>query len=358
MSERIRGVLAPVVTPFKADLAPDRERFIKHCRWLLSQNCGLAPFGTTSEANSMSTDERISLLDALVAAGMDPSRMMPGTGCCSITETVALTAHAVKHGCAGVLMLPPFYYKDVSEEGLYRYFSEVVQRVADARLRIYLYHIPPVAVVGITPKLVERLLKAYPSAIAGMKDSSGDWNNTKTFLDAFAKSGFDVFVGSESFLLANMRNGGAGTISATANVNPAAIDALYQSAKTQAPNPKHQEKSADQRPNGNPLRERALQHQRTADDTDYADRQQSEIGNRKSEMEHRQAQLNVVREVFSSRKFPSMIAAVKQAIAIYANDPEWARVRPPLVELTAAQAKLLAEQLGAIGFTMNGIRRD
>jgi len=125
-----------------------------------------------------------------------------------------------------------------------------------------------------------------------------------------------------------------------------------------SPNPKHQEKSADQRPNGNPLRERALQHQRTADDTDYADRQQSEIGNRKSEMEHRQAQLNVVREVFSSRKFPSMIAAVKQAIAIYANDPEWARVRPPLVELTAAQAKLLAEQLGAIGFTMNGIRRD
>ena len=187
-SKRIRGVLAPALTPFKADLAPDRERFIRHCRWLLSQNCGLAPFGTTSEANSMSTDERISLLDALVAAGIDPSRMMPGTGCCSIVETVELTAHAVKHGCAGVLMLPPFYYKDVSEEGLYRYFSEVVQRVGDARLRIYLYHIPPVAIVGITPKLVERLLKAYPNAIAGMKDSSGDWNNTKTFLDAFAET--------------------------------------------------------------------------------------------------------------------------------------------------------------------------
>ena len=240
MSERIRGVLAPVVTPFKADLSPDRERFIRHCQWLLSQNCGLAPFGTTSEANSMSKDERISLLDAMVAAGIDPSRMMPGTGCCSITETVALTAHAVKHGCAGVLMLPPFYYKDVSEEGLYRYFSEVVQRVGDARLRIYLYHIPPVAMVGITPRLVERLLKAYPNAIAGMKDSSGDWNNTKTFLDAFAagSSDFDVFVGSETFLLANMRNGGAGTISATANVNPAAIYELYQSANCRQQNPR------------------------------------------------------------------------------------------------------------------------
>ena len=239
-SQRIHGVLAPVVTPFKADLAPDPERFVKHCRWLVSQNCGLAPFGTTSEANSMSKHERMSLLDALVAAGIDPSRMMPGAGCCSITETVELTTHAVRHGCAGVLMLPPFYYKDVTEEGLYRYFSEVVQRVGDARLRIYLYHIPPVAIVGITPNLVERLMKAYPSAIAGMKDSSGDWSNTKTFLDEFFGIGFDVFVGSESFLLANIFNGGAGTISATANVNPAAINALYQSAessgtKSQAP---------------------------------------------------------------------------------------------------------------------------
>jgi 4-hydroxy-tetrahydrodipicolinate synthase len=322
-SQRIRGVLAPVVTPFKPNLSPDRERFIGHCQWLLSQNCGLAPFGTTSEANSMSKDERITLLDALVAAGIDPSRMMPGTGCCSIVETVALTAHGVKHGCAGVLMLPPFYYKNVSEEGLYRYFSEVVQRVGDARLRIYLYHIPPVAIVGITLRLVERLLKAYPSAIAGMKDSSGDWNNTKTFLAAFvetarpAPTGFDVFVGSESFLLANMRNGGAGTISATANVNPAAIYELY----TVAPKA----------------------FGAVSVDVD---------------LESQQTRLNVVREVFSSTKFPSLIAALKQAIAIYANDPEWARVRPPLVELTTEQAKLLAEQLKAIGFEMKGNQRD
>jgi 4-hydroxy-tetrahydrodipicolinate synthase len=341
MSQRIRGVLAPVVTPFKADLSPDRERFIRHCRWLLSQNCGLAPFGTTSEANSMSNDERISLLDVLVAAGLDPLRMMPGTGCCSIIETVTLTAHAVKHGCAGVLMLPPFYYKDVSEEGLYRYFSEVVQRVGDARLRIYLYHIPPVAMVGITPRLVERLLRAYPNAIAGMKDSSGDWNNTKTFLDAFggtarpARTGFDVFVGSETFLLANMRDGGAGTISATANVNPAAIDALYQSAKPQAPKPNHQ---------GNSNQISAVIAVASAVSADV-------------DLEPQQVQLNVVRNVFSSRKFPSMIAAVKQAIAIYANDPEWARVRPPLLELTTEQAKFLAEELKRIGFAMNGLRK-
>ena len=227
-SQRIRGVLSPVVTPFGKDLSPDPARFIAHCRWLLTQNCGLAVFGTNSEANSLSVNERIALLDSLLAADVDPSRMMPGTGCCALTDTVRLTEHAVKAGCAGVLMLPPFYYKDVSEEGLYRNFSEVVERVGDARLRIYLYHIPPVAVVGITPGLVERLLKKYPTAIAGMKDSSGDWNNTRTFLDAFAKSGFDIFPGSESFLLAGLRNGGAGCISATANVNPAAIDKLYR----------------------------------------------------------------------------------------------------------------------------------
>jgi len=177
-------------------------------------------------------------------------------------------------------------------------------------LKIYLYHIPPVAIVGVSVKLVERLLKSYPKAIAGMKDSSGDWNNTQTFLDAFAVragravSGFDVFVGSESFLLANMRNGGAGTISATVNVNPAAIHKLYKQWNT-------------------------------ADDADQ-----------------QQAKLNVVREVFSSRKFPSMIAALKEAIAIYGNDPEWVRARPPLVELTREQGELLAADLKAIGFAM------
>src|SRR5205823_2749882 len=170
-----------------------------------------------------SVSERLELLEALVMAGLDPARMMPGTGCCALTDTVRLTTHAVQLGCAGVLMLPPFYYKDVTDKGLYRTFSDIIQRVGDARLRIYLYHIPPVAVVGISLPLIERLLKAYPGTIAGIKDSSGNWSNTKAMLDAFATSEFDVCVGSESFLLANMRHGGAGCISATANVNPAPL---------------------------------------------------------------------------------------------------------------------------------------
>jgi 4-hydroxy-tetrahydrodipicolinate synthase len=214
----------------------------------------------------------------------------------------------------------------------------VVQRVGDARLRIYLYHIPPVAIVGITPELVERLLKAYPKTIAGIKDSSGDWNNTKTFLDAFiettrpaatasAARTFDVFVGSESFLLANMCNGGAGTISATANVNAAAIDELYQKCSGVCVKRRDNEKA-------------------------HGDTRALDTSASTTDLETQQAQLNVVREVFSNRKFPSMIAALKQAIAIYRNDPEWTRVRPPLVELAAGQAKLLAAELKAIGFAM------
>jgi len=303
--QRIRGVLSPVITPFGNDLSPDPQRFIAQCHWLLTQNCGLAVFGTNSEANSLSANERIALLDSLLAADVDSSRMMPGTGCCALTDTVRLTEHAVKAGCAGVLMLPPFYYKDVSEDGLYRTFSEVVERVGDARLRIYLYHIPPVAVIGITPGLVERLLKKYPTAIAGMKDSSGDWNNTKTFLGAFAKSGFDVFVGSESFLLANMKNGGAGCISATANVNPAAIDKLYRDWK-------------------------------------------------KPDADLQQEALNITRKTVGQYV---MIPALKAVVAHFSNDPGWATVRPPLTELTAAQAKNVIDGLKKLAFEMPGIEQ-
>ena len=303
-AQRITGVLSPVVTPFTRDLAPDPEKFIRQCKWLLSQNVGLAVFGTNSEANSLSVDEKMVLLEKLVSAGVDPSRMMPGTGHCALPDSVRLTAHAVKLGCAGVLMLPPFYYKGVSDEGLYRAFSEVVERVGEPRLRVYLYHIPPVAQVPITLALVERLLKKYPGTIAGMKDSGGDWSNTKAFLDAYAKSGFDVFPGAETFLLQGMRNGGAGCISATANTNPGPIARLFDTWQS-------------------------------------------------SDADAQQARLDEIRTTFA--KYP-MIPALKAAIAYYGGDASWATVRPPLVELTGEQAKGLIADLDARKFTMPGLK--
>src|SRR5690349_1348043 len=225
-AERIQGVLSPVVTPFDRELRPDAARLAAHCRWLVEHDVGLAIFGTNSEANSLSTSEKLKLMDAVVHAGLPPARMMPGTGCCALPDTVELTRRAVHHGCSGVLMLPPFYYKGVSDDGLFASYAEVIERVGDARLRIYLYHIPPVSQVPISLALIERLLARYPGTIAGIKDSSGDWSNTRAMLERFQPRGFDVFAGSETFLLATLRAGGAGCISATANVNPAAIARL------------------------------------------------------------------------------------------------------------------------------------
>jgi len=300
-SSKLSGVFSPVITPFRADLQPDAARLTRQCKWLLSQNCGLAVFGTNSEANSLSVEEKIDLLDALVDGGVDPQRMMPGTGACALPDTVRLTAHAVKRGCTGVLMLPPFYYKGVSDEGLFRSYAEIIERVGDARLRIYLYHIPPVAQVPITLDLIERLIAAYPETVVGIKDSSGDWSNTEAMLKRFP--GFGIFAGSETFLLRTMRGGGRGCISATANVNPAAIHALY---------------------------------------ADW----------RSEKAEAMQAGLDDLRGAL--QKFP-MIPALKETVAHYSGDPEWRRLRPPLVELNQDQRKALVAELSARGFTMPGL---
>jgi len=302
--KRITGVLSPVVTPFKRDLSPDSGRYVRHCKWLLANGCrGLAVFGTNSEANSLSVEERMLLLETLVQEGVPADKLMPGTGCCALTDSVRLTAHAVSLGCAGVLMLPPFYYKGVSDEGLYRNFAEVIERVGDSRLQVYLYHIPPVSQVPITLPLIERLLKKFPGTVAGVKDSSGDWNNTKAMLDAFAKSGFDVFAGSEVFLLDNMRNGGKGCITATGNINPGAINKVFE-------------------------------------------------GWRSSDAEALQKDITATRNVM--QKYP-MMAALKAVIAHYARDPDWATLRPPLVELSPAQSKSLMAELEARGFDMPGL---
>ena len=159
---------------------------------------------------------------------------MRGTGCWAVADAVERTGRAAENGVAGVLMLPPFYYKGVSDDGLFASYAEVIERVGDARLRIYLYHIPQVSQVPIGPDLIERLLTRYPGTIAGIKDSSGDFHNTRAMLERFQPRGFDVFSGTESFLLATLRAGGAGCISAVANVNPAAIAGLAVAWETHA----------------------------------------------------------------------------------------------------------------------------
>jgi 4-hydroxy-tetrahydrodipicolinate synthase len=230
---------------------------------------------------------------------------MPGTGACSVKDAVRLTRHAVQNGAAGVLMLPPFYFKNVSEEGVFSYYAEVIDAVAEPNLAIYLYHIPQLTQVPITLSLIERLLKRYPRAIAGAKDSSGDWANSKAMIENFAKEGFEVFPASEVFLSDSLAIGGAGCISATVNINPAAISALF----------------------------RALDGGRPAHETRPL-----------------QARVDEVRSTFQSFE---LIPAMKSALAHFTGREAWKIVRPPLTPLSQPVQSDLLKKLALLNFEMS-----
>lgn len=297
MSDLSTGVFAPVITPFHADLSPDTERFTALCRKLIDEGCdGLVPFGTTSEANSLSLDERIDLLEAMVGGGVTASRLIVGTGLCAIPETVRLTSHAVGLGCAAVLMLPPYYYKGMSDEGLFAAYAEVIERVADERLRIYLYHIPKVSGVALSAALIGRLRDAYPDTVIGIKDSSGDWDNTRMLLEDFP--GLRVFPGNELIMLEALRLGAVGCITATANVNAAGLARLYAEWR--------------------------------GDDA-----------------ESLQAAVSSVRRAVQSQ---AMVPALKQIIARRQGDDGWLTLRPPLVGLDEDQTNALFAALDEAGF--------
>lgn len=305
MTARLRGVLAPVLTPFDNDLQPDVTPFIAHCRWLVDNNAGLAIFGTNSEAASIPVGERLRLTDALIEAGIPAAKLMPGTGACALPDAVEMARHASGHGAAGMLVVPPFFYKGVSEDGVFAYYAEIIERVGHGCAPIYLYHIPQFSHVPITLGLIERLIKRYPAVIAGAKDSSGDWSNTKAMLDNYASGGFDVFPASESFLSAAMPLGAAGCISATVNMNPAGIHRLYANWDTP---------------------------------------QATEL----------QAKADAVRNVFQGG---NMIPAMKHAVAAFAGQSQWRTVRPPLVALDRASGDKVDADLRAAGFDMPGYPR-
>ncbi len=295
------GVIAPVLTPFGEDGSADADRFVEHCHWLLEEGCtGLAPFGTTSEGNSLGIDERMELLEEIIDADIEPEILMPGTGTPSLADTIVLTKHAVEIGCGGVLVLPPYYYKAPSEEGLYRYFSEMIEGVDEEDLKVYLYHIPPVAQVGFSLSLIGRLIKAFPDVVVGLKDSSGDWSNTAAILDTYPK--FEVFPGSEVFLLDGLRKGGAGCISATCNVAAGPIRKVFDNWQT-------------------------------------------------NEADDLQASISAVRKTIQS--YP-MIPALKAIMAHFRDDPEWAKLRPPFTELPGTEAdKLIGELKSKYNFHLD-----
>jgi len=299
-ADGLKGVFAAALTPLKEDLSVDKERMITHFHWLLENGCdGLAVLGTTGEANSFSVAERIDILETINTADIPGSALMPGTGCCSIPDTVALTSRAVELGAAGVLMLPPFYYKNVSDDGLFAAYSEVIERVGDARLRVYLYHFPQMSAVPLSYDLIERLLKRYPGTIAGMKDSSGIFDNMAGAAEKFP--GFNVFSGGDDFLLPLLQKGGAGCITAVCNIACNLSARIYKAWK-----------QGD------------------------------------SSAEEMQQQLITVRA--AAQTYPYS-AGLKAVLAHFSGDEDWRTVRPPLAQLDEKKTADLIGLLAATGHT-------
>lgn len=291
----LRGVFAPTLTPVRADLSIDLPAYLEFCNSLLEGGChGLVLFGTNSEATSFSARERMDAVDALVEAGIPGSTLVVGSGAASISEAAELTRHAVQAGCRGALTLPPFYYPGVSEEGLFRSFAAIFDRVNDDRLRLFFYHIPQVSGVPLSPGLLTRLARAYPGQAAGVKDSSGSADNLQDLHEVARQfPGFSVFCGTESLLLTNLVGGGGGCISGMANVLPRVIRELYDN--WQAP-----------------------------------------------DAQERQERTNWIRNVILDSGF-NMIASLKAIVADQTARPGWSRVRPPLVDLTEdEQSRLLS----------------
>ena len=291
------GVNAAILTALKPDLSPDLDRMAAHARWLLANGCnGLGMLGTTGEANSLGLHERKAVLEGLIARGIPAAKLMPGTGCSNLSDTVELTLHARAQGCRGVLVLPPFYYKAPSDDGLFAYFSEVVNRVGGG-IALYLYHFPQQSAVPFSLDLIGRLLKAFPGAIQGVKDSSGDYANMKAMVDAFAKDGFEVYSGSDEFLQRILADGGAGCITAASNANSHWGGIVYA--------------------------------MRTGAEADAA-----------------QAMLATTRKAATS---VPLISGLREIIARSTGDDGWRTIRPPHLPLNATQADAIWAAWGAAG---------
>ncbi|HUF86356.1 MAG TPA: dihydrodipicolinate synthase family protein [Thermohalobaculum sp.] len=296
----LRGVIAPILTPFEDDLTIARDLYVANAKRCLAEGCvGLAPFGTTGEALSVGIEERMEALEDLVAAGIPAGRLIPGTGLTNLPDTVRLTRHAVSLGCAGAMVLPPFYFKDVPEDGLYDHFAHLVDAVDDPRLRVYLYHIPQVSGVGLPVSLVRRLHADFPGIVVGIKDSSAVWENTEALLGI---EGLVVYPGSELPILEAMRLGAPGCISATANLNAAGIAEvirLWQAGEHEAAAGLH-------------------------------------------------AQVRKLRLLVQGY---APIPAQKRLLALATGDARWANTRPPLLAMGEAEGRELAARLeGELAF--------
>ena len=294
------GVNAAVLTPMNDDLSIDLDRMAAHCRWLLANGCnGLAVLGTTGEANSLGVQERIEVLEGLVSRGVPAVKMLPGTGTTALTDTVLLTKKAEALGCRGALLLPPFYYKNPSDDGLLVYFNEVAQRVGGS-IALYLYNFPQQSAIPFSVDFIARLLKANPGKYRGIKDSSGSYENGLAYVENFARDGFEFYAGDDTLLRPLLEKGGAGCITAASNVNCAVGAQVYAGWDTGAGLAAHEVLAAT-----------------------------------------RKAVTSV-----------PLIPGLKALVARNTGDTRWNTIRPPHLPLTAVQKSALFSAFDACGLTL------
>lgn len=222
----MQGIIAAVPTPVDASGAPLREPFLEHCRWALANGCdGLNVLGSTGEANSFSADARRAVM-AWAATGLDVGRLMVGTGTPSLAETIALTETADDLGYSVALVLPPYYYKPLSEDGLYLYYRALHEALGARPIRIYFYNYPQLTGLVIPLPVIARLAADFPGRFQGIKDSSGDLPYARAMVTALP--GFAVFPSSETSLGEANASGFAGCISATVNASAPLCGAIWQ----------------------------------------------------------------------------------------------------------------------------------
>ena len=221
------GVICPLLTPFGANGAPDAAAYAEHASFVIEDGCsGVVAFGTNGEATSVSPRERMLMVDALRQSGINAAQLLVGTGFCDLETTVLLTRHALQAGSAGVLLLPPYYYKDVLDDGLVEWVSRVIDGASDPRVAIYLYHIPQVAGIGWPPDVIARLRAKFPDEVVGIKDSAGDWDTLSDLLTQHP--GLHVLAGLETMLPQAHPLGCRGTISGIANICAGLIAEMIQ----------------------------------------------------------------------------------------------------------------------------------
>ena len=295
-NEPLQGLWCATLSPLDNRGAFDAARLATHAQRLFAAGVdGIAPFGTTGEGQSFSVAERRAGLDALIAAGIAPRRMLAATGCAALPDAIELTRHALAAGCAGALVLPPVFFKDVTDEGIYAAYAALIDGVGDNRLRLYLYHIPQVSGVGLSVAMVSRLAAAYPVVVAGVKDSSGSFDNSRELVAALPQ--LSIFVGHEPHLPALRKLGGAGTICGIANLYPRLMRRLYDS-------------SLDSGPGG---------------------------------------ELPLIESVIAAlMRFP-IFGALKSLQAELSGDASWRALRAPLLPLSTADARALNQAVAAAG---------